>query len=91
MTKTRRLATVERETVEHYLARGGRVTRVQASLPNDLVRLSEHQVVDLMMGASYDDLFSDAVTRFNASSDIMSSVQESGSNTKSESEYAYDE
>lgn len=88
MSKQRIKPVVERESVDQYLARGGRITRVSASLPNDLVRLSEHQVVDLLMGASYDDLFGAGVTRFNVSGDTLSSIRESFDHVNVEREYA---
>lgn len=79
---------IERETVEHYLARGGRITRVAASLPNDLIRLSEGQLVDRMLGASYDTLFGSTPTNFDVSSDTFASIRESFDYDTMESEYA---
>lgn len=88
MSKHRNVPVTERETVDQYLSRGGRITRVHSSLPNDLVRLSEHQVVDLLMGASYDDLFGAGVTRFNVSGDTLASIRESFDHVNVEREYA---
>jgi hypothetical protein len=79
---------VERETVADYLARGGRITRVSPSLPNDLVRLPEHQVVDVLLGASYDDLFAPGISRFNVSGDTLASIRESFDHTVVENDYA---
>lgn len=86
--RVRPVPVTERETVDQYLARGGSITRVRASLPNDLVRLPEHQIVDLLMGASYDDLFGAGVSRFNVSGDTLASIRESFDHVNVENEYA---
>ena len=81
-------AAIERETVADYLARGGRITRVTPSLPNDLVRLSESEVIDVMLGASYDDLFGPGVSRFYASAETVASIREEQDHQTVENEYA---
>lgn len=78
---------IEKESVEHYLARGGRITRVAPALPVDLVYLPEHEAVDLALGASYDDVHGSHVTRFNVSVDTMSAIHESSMYASMESEY----
>ena len=89
MSKHRSLsAAIERETVADYLARGGRITRVTPSLPNDLVRLSESEVIDVMLGASYDDLFGPGVSRFYASAETVASIREERDHQTVENEYA---
>ena len=88
MSKNRPSAAIERETVADYLARGGQITRVKPSLPNDLVRLSESEVIDVMLGASYDDLFGPGVSRFYASSETLASIREERDHQIVENDYA---
>lgn len=68
---------IERETVEHYLARGGRITRVPPSMPADLLYVTDQEAVDLALGATYDDLYGTGVSRFHVSTDMVSAIQES--------------
>ena len=78
---------IERETVDGYLSRGGKITRVHASLPNDLIRLSGGECIDKMLGASYDDLFGTGVSSFYVSGEIQGAIRENTDNLNAENDY----
>lgn len=78
---------IERETVDAYLSRGGKITRVHASLPNDLIRLSGGECIDKLLGASYDDLFGSGISSFYVSNEILSTIRENTDNLNAENDY----
>ena len=85
--RKRRRHAIERETVDGYLSRGGKITRVHASLPNDLIRLTDGECIDKLLGASYDDLFGAGVSSFYVSNEILGAIRENTDNLNAENDY----
>jgi len=85
--RKRRRHAIERETVDGYLSRGGKITRVHASLPNDLIRLTDGECIDKLLGASYDDLFGTGVSSFYVSDEIQGAIRENMNNLNAENDY----
>lgn len=62
-----------KETPAEYLNRGGTITREKSAVG---VTLETHELIDRLLGASYDDALTRNVSAFYADSDIRYAIDE---------------
>lgn len=72
--------TFERETVDGFLSRGGVVTTVPTNLAGDLQRLDDAELVEVLLGASYDDALTRNATPWFVADDVLSTIDEEYAN-----------